>query len=316
MWGGGLWQFSRVHYLSALTLNSPAKINLMLAITGRRPDGFHELVSVVAPLTWGDTLTVEVGDDDALGEFALTCDDPAVPRDGSNLILKAAQAFRDATGWRGAATFTLTKRIPMGAGLGGGSSNAAVALRALNQLTGGRLSAERLAEVAAGVGSDCALFLRDGPVVMRGRGERVESLAESATARLRGRSVLVFKPAFGISTAWAYGQLAAAAPASYLPATEAEARLARWSERSATDQAGAFEELLFNNMEPAAFGKFPALPLLLERLQRDFGLKPRMSGSGSACFALLPADAPIPAITATIRRSWGESAVVVHAHLA
>lgn len=306
----------RVYHVSAITLNSPAKINLMLAITGRRADGFHELVSVVAPLAWGDTLTVEATEGGVAGSDALTCDDPAVPRDGSNLILKAAQAFRDAAGWSGAAMFTLTKRIPMGAGLGGGSSNAAVALRALNQLTGGRLSAERLAEVAAGIGSDCVLFLRDGPVVMRGRGERVESLPEPAAARLRGRSVLVFKPAFGISTAWAYGQLAAAAPASYLPATEAEARLTRWRERSATDEAGAFDELLFNNMEPAAFGKFPALPLLLERLQREFGLKPRMSGSGSACFALLPADAPIPAIRAMIHRSWGESAVVVHTHLA
>jgi 4-diphosphocytidyl-2-C-methyl-D-erythritol kinase len=204
----------------------------------------------------------------------------------------------------------------MGAGLGGGSSNAAVALRALNQLTGGRLSAERLAEVAAGVGSDCALFLRDGPVVMRGRGERVEDLPASVAAQLRGCSVLVFKPAFGISTAWAYGRLAAGAPASYLPATEAEAWLNRWSERSAADEAGAIGELLFNNMEPAAFEKFPTMPLLLERLRRDFGLKPRMSGSGSGCFALLPATAPIPAVSAAIRHSWGESAVVVHTHLA
>lgn len=319
MWSGGVWQFLRVQPLSALTLNSPAKINLMLAITGRRADGFHELVSVVAPLAWGDTLTIEVdekGEQLPSGQFTLTCDDPAVPRDGSNLILKAAQAFRDATGLRGGATFTLTKRIPMGAGLGGGSSNAAVALRALNQLTDGRLSAERLAEVAAGVGSDCALFLRDGPVVMRGRGERVEDLPPSAAARLRGRALLVFKPAFGIPTAWAYGRLAAGAPTSYLPANEAEARLARWSERSAADEAGAIDELLFNNMEPAAFAKFPAMPLLLERLQREFGLKARMSGSGSACFVLLPAAAPIDAISAAIRHSWGESAVVVHTHLA
>lgn len=340
-----------------LTLTSPAKINLMLAITGRRTDGFHELVSVVAPLDWGDTLAIEVsagaevpaGTRPRTGDFALECDDPGVPLDGSNLVLKAAQAFRVATGWNGSARFSLQKRIPMGAGLGGGSSNAAAALRGLNQLAGALLTRDELMTVAAGVGSDCALFLHEGPVVMRGRGERVEALPESVTARLKGVSVLVFKPAFGIATAWAYAQLAAAAPASYVPAAEAEARLARWiaaagkeatgpatvfgaanslagpgrggsSEPLAGGTAGsggsAVDGLLFNNMEPPAFAKFPALPLLIEQLQREFGLAPRMSGSGSACFVLPPADAPLTNISAMIRRCWGQSTFVVHAHLA
>lgn len=284
---------------------SPAKLNLFLAITGRRADGFHELVSVVAPLDWGDTVTVERA---AAGEFSVTCDDPAVPVDGSNLVLKAAEAFRAATGWSGGARFFVEKRIPMGAGLGGGSSNAAAALRGLNALAGDVLKAERLAEVAASVGSDCALFLHEGPVVMRGRGERVEALAARAAERLRGRRVLVFKPAFGISTAWAYGRMAAAAPGSYLPAEEAEARLATW-----VGSGGAVEELLFNNMEPAAFAKFPALPLLLERLRAEFGVAARMSGSGSACFALLDEDAPVAAMTARIRDAWGKSAFVAEA---
>lgn len=340
-----------------LTLTSPAKINLMLAITGRRPDGFHELVSVVAPLDWGDTLAIEVtagvgaraGTRRQAGDFALECDDPGVPLDGSNLVLKAAQAFRVATGWNGSARFSLQKRIPMGAGLGGGSSNAAAALRGLNQLAGAPLTPGELMTVAAGIGSDCALFLHEGPVVMRGRGERVEGLPESVAARLKGVPVLVFKPAFGIATAWAYAQLAAAAPASYVPAAEAEARLARWmaaagkgatgsatalgaahlpagSERGGASEPPAgvalaaggsvVDGLLFNNMEPPAFAKFPALPLMIEQLQREFGVSPRMSGSGSACFVLPPADAPLAGISATIRRCWGQSTFVVHAHLA
>lgn len=287
--------------VSALTLQCPAKINLFLAITGRRSDGFHELLSVVAPLDWGDTLRVEAAE-----SFSLVCDDPAVPVDGSNLVLKAAEAFRAATGWRSGAKFVLEKRVPAGAGLGGGSSDAAAALRALNRLAGEPLKNAELADVAARVGSDCALFLHGGPVVMRGRGERVEALAEAATARLRGRSVIVFKPAFGISTGWAYRQMATGAPASYLPAADAEARLAAW----AAGKAPA-EELLFNNMEAAAFRKFPALPALLDRLRRDFGLRPRMSGSGSACFALLESGADEPAIAAAIRHAWGDSALVV-----
>ncbi len=285
---------------------SPAKLNLFLAITGRRADGFHDLVSVAAPLDWGDTLRVERAEADSL-----SCDAPEVPVDGSNLIMKAAEAFRAASGWTGAARFALEKRIPIGAGLGGGSSNAVAALRALNELAGGALSPRALAEVAARVGSDCALFLQGGAVTMRGRGERVEALPATVVARLRGRRVLVFKPGFGIATAWAYGRMAAGAPGSYMPAEEAEARLAAWA-----DGGAAAEELLFNNMETAAFAKFPALPLLLERLGAEFGLRPRMSGSGSACFAFLDEDVRVEVIAARIREAWGESAFVVSARLA
>lgn len=299
--------------MRTLTLQSPAKINLMLAITGRRADGFHDLVSVVAPLAWGDTLVIDevAAAGKASGVFTLTCDDPGVPVDRSNLVLKAAEAFRAATGWQGGARFLLTKRVPIGAGLGGGSSNAAAALRGLNQLSGVPLSPAALSQLAVSVGSDCALFLHDGPVVMRGRGEHVTALPEPAAARLRGREVLVFKPSFSISTAWAYARLAAEAPASYEPAAQIEARIAAWVKGGA-----AVESLLFNNMEPAAFRKYPALPLLLDRLRRDYGLATQMSGSGSACFALLSPGAPVTAINSAIRQSWGESAFVIQTRLA
>jgi 4-diphosphocytidyl-2-C-methyl-D-erythritol kinase len=290
---------------------SPAKLNLFLAITGRRADGFHDLVSVVAPLAWGDTLHVEPAAEED-GSVTLTCDDPAVPVDGTNLVLKAAELFRGATGWRGGGRFHLEKRIPMGAGLGGGSSNGATALRALNELAGRPLASAALAELAGRLGSDCALFLAGGPVVMRGRGECVEALPPAAAARLSGRRVLMFKPAFGIATPWAYGRLAAAAPAGYLPAEEAEGRLAGWLARPEAPVA----ELLFNNMEPPAFAKFVALPALLDRLRNEFGLAPRMSGSGSACFALLEEDMPAEPVAAAIRAAWGPSALVSDTRLA
>ncbi len=289
-----------------ITLSAPAKLNLFLAITGRRADGFHELVSVVAPLTWGDELTVEQGGGGKEQDFVLECDDAAVPVDGSNLVLKAAEAFRARTGWKGGAKFVLKKRIPVGAGLGGGSSDAAAALRGLNELAGGTLSGAELEGVAAQVGSDCALFLRGGPVVMRGRGENVDGLKAGAVERIRGRKVLVFKPPFGISTAWAYGRMAAAAPGSYLPVELAEARLAAWS----GDAEAPAEDLLFNNMEGVAFAKYPALPVLLERLRDEFGVLPRMSGSGSACFALLRDGVEVAKMTARIREAWGASAFV------
>ena len=289
-----------------VSLFSPAKLNLFLAVTGRRADGYHDLVSVAAPLDFGDDLAAETKNTG----FTIECDDPAVPVDDSNLVLKAAHAFAAATGRPGGVHFKLTKRIPLGAGLGGGSSNAVAALRALNELSGGLLSGAKLAEMAAILGSDCALFLQEAPVIMRGRGERLEALSASALARLCGRRVLLFKPGFGISTPWAYDRLARAIPSPHLPAGEAEKKLAAWLRGG-----GTAEELLFNNMESAAFGKYPALPVLLEKLGREFGLAPRMSGSGSACFALLRDDFVSAPVVARIRECWGPAAFVQEARL-
>ena len=294
--------------MNALSVFSPAKINLFLAITGRRADGFHDLVSVAAPLDFGDELRVEA---DARGEFSLSCDAAGVPLDETNLVMKAARAFREASGWTGGAKFFLTKRIPTGAGLGGGSSNAVAALRALNTLAGGRLGEETLAGIAARLGSDCALFLREAPVVMRGRGERLESLPAEAAARLRGRRLLVFKPEFGIGTAWAYGEMAKRAPGVYLPDGDAEARLAAWT----GDARAPAEALLFNNMETVAFEKYLALPVLLAWLRDEFGVAAGMSGSGSACFALLRDDTPVTALAARVREAWGGEAFAVETRI-
>lgn len=308
--------------VASLTVHAPAKLNLFLAITGRRPDGFHDLVSVVAPLAFGDTLTVttEVGRPAGERRFTLRCTDAEVPTDGSNLVLRAAEAFAARTGWTGTADFQLEKRVPMGAGLGGGSSDGVAALRALNRLAGDPLDHAALVDVAAGLGSDCPLFLADGPVVMRGRGERVERLPEAAAAKMRGRAVLVFKPPFGISTVWAYRTLAAEAAADaaagraatvYLPEADAERRLRTW-----VDSAASLDALLFNNLERPAFRKHLALPTLLELLEHRHGLACRMSGSGSACFALLPDAAGEAEIATTIRNAWGSAAFVVKTHIA
>ena len=294
--------------MEPISIFAPAKLNLFLAVTGRREDGFHDLVSVVAPLEFGDTLRVEPA-----GETSLVCNDSEVPCDDSNLVLKAARVFFRAAKWEEGIRFTLEKRIPMGAGLGGGSSDAVAALRALNRLIGPEraLSAATLGLLAAEVGSDCSLFLPGVPVVMRGRGERVEVLPAGATRRLSGRRVLVFKPGFGIPTPWAYGQLVAGAPQSYLPTLEAERRLAAWL---AAPTAPA-EALGFNNLEPPAFAKFVALPVLLEQLRREFGVEPRMSGSGSACFLLLRDETCAAPIEASVRAAWGRSAWVVESRI-
>jgi len=220
--------------------------------------------------------------------------------------LRAARLFAETCGQPIGARFFLEKRIPIGAGLGGGSSNAVAALVALNRLTGEPLGREALLSLAVKLGSDCALFLHEAPVVMRGRGERVEALRTEAASRLSGRRVLIFKPSFGIATAWAYGRLAAEAPGSYLSASEAEGRLATWI-------AGAepAEKLLFNNMERPAFEKYVALPTLVKRLRRDFGVAVAMSGSGSACFALLHDGISVPNVRACIWEAWGRHTFIM-----
>ncbi|MEO5959370.1 MAG: 4-(cytidine 5'-diphospho)-2-C-methyl-D-erythritol kinase [Opitutaceae bacterium] len=293
--------------MSPPSILASAKLNLFLAVTERRPDGFHDLVSLVVRLDFGDFLSVRV-QEDGEGKFSMECDDPDLPVDETNLVTRAARSFAKAANWNGSVHFRLQKRIPLGAGLGGGSSDAVAALGELNRQTGKPLAAAPMVEVAAQLGSDCPLFLRDGPVIMRGRGERVEALAAGAAARLRGRRVLIFKPAFGVATPWAYAQMVAQ-PDTYVPAPEAEARLARWI----SDESRPVEELLFNNMEFEVFKKYPALPILLRRLRSEYGLVGRMSGSGSGCFAFLPHEVKSEPIVETIRDAWGKSAFVVEA---
>lgn len=289
--------------MDSVTIFSPAKINLSLAITGRRADGFHELVSVVSRLGFGDTLRADRAADGA--GATLSCDAEGVPLDGTNLILKAAAKFAETTGWRGGVKFSLEKRIPIGAGLGGGSSNAVAALRALEQLSGIALDAGRRLELAAALGSDCPLFWHEAPVVMRGRGERIDALPEGAARRLSGRRVLVFKPDFGVATAWAY-QALAARPDWYADAAAEEARLAAWI----ADAAAPAEALLANTLERPVFAKWIALPTLLAWLRERHGVQARMSGSGSACFALPAADANEAELIVSIREAWGPGAFV------
>lgn len=301
--------------MSPISLFAPAKLNLFLAVTGRRTDGFHDLVSLVAPLDFGDTLDFEPAE-----AFSLTCSDPALAVDDTNLVAKAAEAFAVATGRRRSGQFRLTKRVPVGAGLGGGSSDAVATLRVLNEAHGRPVGPEKLHELAASLGSDCPLFLHDGPVVIRGRGERVSLLAPEAANRLRGQRVLIFKPAFPVPTAWAYGQLArdghqdagsAGRPRPYLAEADAEARLAAWL----ADADAPLERLALNNFERVVFAKYVALPTMLAGLLDEFGLIGRLSGSGSACFALLDEETPVEAVTDHLRRGWGNSALVTMARL-
>ena len=275
-----------------------AKLNLSLAITGRRADGFHELISLVAPIALADTLTLDVG-----RPLGLTCDDASLPVDGSNLVLKAAAAYVKRRPSAPIGHFHLTKKVPHSAGLGGGSSDAAAALRLLDQASGDPLGLEFLETLAAEVGSDCPFFVRGQAAVMRGRGERLEILPLAARAALAGRKVVLVKPPFGVPTPEAYALLAKAG--KYRPAAQAEAELAAWIAQPAADPSA-----LGNDLAAPVFAKYLALPVGLESFRRATGVNWQMTGSGSACFAFVSDGFDHARLRADVRRAWGPGAWV------
>ena len=275
-----------------------AKLNLSLAITGRRADGFHELVSLVAPVALADTLTLDVS-----RPLGLTCDDASLPVDGTNLVLKAAAAYLKRRPSATVGHFHLIKKVPHGAGLGGGSSDAAAALRLLDQASGDPLGLEVLEALAAEVGSDCPFFVRGQPAIMRGRGERLEILSSAARAALAGRKVVLLKPPFGIPTPEAYGLLARAG--SYRPSAQVEAELAAWVAQPASDPS-----VLGNDLAAPVFAKYLALPVGLASFRQNAGLNGQMTGSGSACFGFVSDGFDHARLRADVRRAWGPGAWV------
>ncbi len=275
-----------------------AKLNLSLAITGRRADGFHELVSLVAPVALADTLTLDVA-----RPLGLTCDDASLPVDGTNLVLKAAAAYLKRRPSATVGHFHLIKKVPHGAGLGGGSSDAAAALRLLDQASGDPLGLEVLEALAAEVGSDCPFFVRGQPAIMRGRGERLEILSSAARAALAGRKVVLLKPPFGIPTPEAYGLLAKAG--SYRPSAQVEAELAAWVAQPASDPS-----VLGNDLAAPVFAKYLALPVGLASFRQNAGLNGQMTGSGSACFGFVSDGFDHARLRADVRRAWGPGAWV------
>lgn len=282
-----------------LQLRCPCKINLILNILGRRPDGFHELETILFPVPLHDELTIE-----ALpggNSIALTCDNPSLPVDQTNLIVRAAEAFFHACGLPPRARFHLAKRIPMAAGLGGGSSNAAITLRGLNELFGHPLDADRLHNLAAGLGSDVPFFLQDQAALATGRGEQVTPLPPLRS--LQGAGLVLVRPGFGISTPWAYQQLA------HFP-DQLNGRAGRAAQLAAdlTDRPLATAAPgLYNSLEGPAFNKYPWLLVLQEFMRAEGAIAALMSGSGSTTFAIAESPAHASRIASRVRDEFGDS---------
>jgi 4-diphosphocytidyl-2-C-methyl-D-erythritol kinase len=257
---------------------SPCKVNLLLNILGKRADGFHELETVFHPVALHDELEFWIGG--AIGEVTLTCNNPALPTDAGNLVYRAAQKFLEAAKISEGVELHLEKRVPLAAGLGGGSSNAAVTLLGLNELFGGPLDFQNLTEIAAGLGSDVPFFLQDRPALGVGRGEQIQSLEPFAS--LAGVYIVLIHPGFGISTAWAYKNLARFPEAL-------NGRRGRAAELIKSLRSGSLEQAsggFYNSLEAPALEKFPILAMFQEFFRENGASVSLMSGSGSTTFAL------------------------------
>lgn len=260
-----------------LEKKSLCKVNLLLNVLGKRPDGFHQLETVLHPLKLCDQLTFARAGSD----IDLSCSDPNLPTDTGNLAHRAAAAFMQAVKIREGVRIHLEKKIPLAAGLGGGSGNAATTLLGLNELFGQPLSATRLNELASALGSDVPFFLQDKPALATGRGEKIQPL--DSFSALRGKVFLLIHPGFGVATPWTYRNLARFPAALNGRPGRAQSLI---SKLQAGDLRAAVGEF-YNSLEAPVLEKYPLLVLFLEFLRAHGALAALMSGSGSTTFAIV-----------------------------
>lgn len=243
---------------------APAKVNLSLRVLRRREDGFHEIESLLCPLSLFDTLDLAHRED---GGLEFTCDDGTLPTGDDNLVVRAAKLFCESCGLEPRLRIRLTKRIPHGAGLGGGSSDAAATLIGLDRLFETHLSREALSAMATDLGSDVPFFIYHSAAIVRGRGEIVEPVIFP-----RELPLFLIKPPFGVPTPWAYKHWR---ESHEVPGVRYDAQEFPW---------GA----LVNDLERPVFEKY----LFLADLKSWLLAQPEvagalMSGSGATVFAVL-----------------------------
>jgi len=257
--------------MTRVCLRAHAKINLNLRIVGRRGDGYHDLESIVQSITLHDRVILESTD----SGITLEVDAPGVPADGRNLAWRAAAAL---PGARRGVHIRLEKRIPVGAGLGGGSSDAAATLIGASRLWGLSLPLVELSSIASGLGSDVPFFLTGGTALVTGRGEGIRPLPDSL-----GYQILVVHDGSALSTAEVYSLAGAA-----LTSATGISRMARFGPTLTGDPSCGVEEWVRvgNDLEPCARHLCPAIGEIKDRLLHAGAVAAAMTGSGSAVFGV------------------------------
>jgi 4-diphosphocytidyl-2-C-methyl-D-erythritol kinase len=261
--------------MDELTVKAPAKVNLSLLVLGKRDDGYHELSTLFVPLELHDVIRISKRDD---AKITIKCGAPFVPENDDNLAVKAARAFMKKFDLSDGVNIEIEKVIPVGSGLGGGSSNAAAVLRALPGLFEVTAETSDLAEIAINLGADIPFFLQDSWAIGRGRGGALTPVESRP-----GIPILLIRPDFGVSTAQVYGEMR---PDEFSADESAlEGMLAALGKPIAE-----WWPLAHNDLEPAALR---VAPKLLE-VQDEFwgeGLRGMVSGSGSTIYCPIDDDA-------------------------
>ncbi len=258
--------------MEPLLLRAPAKINLFLRVTGKRADGYHELISLMCPLALYDNLALLPEGRD----IRVVCDYPGVPEDETNLVVRAACLFLETarahnTPAISGLTIHIDKHIPVGAGLGGGSSDAAAVMTALNQLLGKPLSSAELMAMGAQLGADVPFFIHGSPALATGIGERLEPVANLAPW-----TVLLVYPGVAISTTWVYKNL-------NLRLTKHEKKLKKFHFDGRIFKVG---DHMINDLETVAEEAFPVIKEIKRLLLEHGATGAMMTGSGSTVFGL------------------------------
>ena len=259
-----------------LTRRAYAKINLSLDVTGRRPDGYHDLKSVMQTVDLYDTLTFASNDS---GLVTLSSNSPQIPLNEDNLIVKTCRLMRETFDIREGVSVDLVKEIPMQAGLGGGSADAACTLHALNELFSLGLSVETLCKLGVTTGADVPFLVRGGTCLCEGIGEILTPVSAPPAC-----SVLIAKPSAGISTAEAYATLDLK-PVEHHPDTDALLSALENADLKAMCAA------MDNVFEPVAFRRVPEIKTLIDTMQDYGAYRAMMSGSGPSVFGIFPEEA-------------------------
>ncbi len=259
--------------METLLRRTPGKINLLLRVTGRTGNGFHELVTLFhAVPEAADVVTADFG---AAPGISVRCSLPGVPENEENIVWRAAESFARARGIEPCWVFGIEKNIPVAAGMGGGSSDAGCALALLDRRFPG-LSHEELVRCAVSVGADVPFFLDPGDAAARGIGEKLEKRSPLPVPPL-----LIISPGFPVSAAWAYRHLE-----RMTPPEQAEAELAALEQALRKKDFPAAAALCANDLEHSLFAKFPLLKMLRSTLEDAGALCVHVSGSGPVLFAL------------------------------
>lgn len=277
-----IWGFAGM-----ITIKAPGKINLFLEIIGRRLDGYHDIRSLVVPVSVYDTVRIEARPSRLSFNLPPACRFRGIPwdfsmgREEDNLVVRAARLFKEQTGCRKGAFISLSKRIPIGAGLGGGSADASAVIAGLNRLWKTGLSARDMMAIGARVGSDVPALVHGGPIRLEGRGEVITPVA--TVAKLPFRFLLVY-PGFAISTADIYTRFDCRKARPEASARK-RFRLAMAGLRQCSvDLAGRG---LFNALQGTVFAKYPVLELIKNNLEKAGAKHVLLAGSGSTVFVLL-----------------------------